>query len=234
MVVLNSLSAGTRHAPRTTNVACALNGDRLVPPSFVAAIAALCVAASPLQTGGLVAPALAATGGVPTPQELGKLSEGLAQVDYLLDHWVEETSICKGPDTEVSDLQLKQVMRTEGNQGCKADPLVVQQYLGFRSMKSPLFNAAKLMLRAEPLVADSKYDAYTAAVDEWTTKAQMSSTMAYTSSWGEANPNGGQENVEALLESTKIDVKQSRALLKRVIDILEVPPAPPFTPPSKS
>ena len=135
---------------------------------------------------------------------------------------------------EVSDLQLKQVMRTEGNQGCKADPLVVQQYLGFRSMKSPLFNAAKLMLRAEPLVADSKYDAYTAAVDEWTTKAQMSSTMAYTSSWGEANPNGGQENVEALLESTKIDVKQSRALLKRVIDILEVPPAPPFTPPSKS
>ena len=42
------------------------------------------------------------------------------------------------------------------------------------------------------------------------------------------------ENVEALLESTKIDVKQSRALLKRVIDILEVPPAPPFTPPSKS
>ena len=81
MVVLNSLGAGARHAPpRTTNIASALNADRLVPPSFVAAIAALCVAAAPMN-GGLIAPALAATGGVPTPQELGKLSEGLAQVD---------------------------------------------------------------------------------------------------------------------------------------------------------
>ena len=57
---------------------------------------------------------------------------------------------------------------------------------------------------------------------------QYSPCAAQPSSW-----NGGQENVEALLESTKIDVKQSRAILKRVIEILDVPPAPPYVPPTK-
>jgi hypothetical protein len=59
---------------------------------------------------GLPSPAFAA--GVPSPAELEKLRKGHARVQYLLDHWDEETQVCG--KIIMSDLERKQVVRTEG------------------------------------------------------------------------------------------------------------------------
>ena len=45
-------------------------------------------------------------------------------------------------------------------------------------------------------------------------------TMAYTSSWGEANPNGSKENIEELLKESKKEVLLTQAVLKEAIDLL--------------
>ena len=64
------------------------------------------------------------------------------------------------------------------------------------STLDPLFKADKVMIRAVPLVDPDNADAYSDAVDAYITKQQMSSTMAYTSSWsGIENPNGSEEKI---------------------------------------
>ena len=84
---------------------------------------------------------------------------------------------------------------------------VEQEYIGFKSINDPLFKSEKLMLRASPLLKNpNDTDRYLEAVNKWGEKIQMSSMMAYTSSWGEANPNGGKGQVDAFLEDTKLDV----------------------------
>ena len=59
---------------------------------------------------GLPSPAFAAS--VPGPAELEKLRKGHARVQYLLDHWDEETQVCG--KIIMSDAERKQVVRTEG------------------------------------------------------------------------------------------------------------------------
>ena len=55
--------------------------------------------------------------------------------------------------------------------------------------------------------------------------------MAYTSSWaGEENPNGSRKNIEAYLEQAKGDVEDSADVLKSIIDMLALPPAPKYKP----
>ena len=51
--------------------------------------------------------------------------------------------------------------------------------------------------------------------------------LAYTSSWGEANPNGSKEAVEEYLEQTRVFVVESERLLKEVLDYLNLKPLPP-------
>merc|ERR1711908_199038 len=97
--------------------------------------------------------------------------------------------------------------------------------MGYKSTLDPLFRADKLMIRATPLVAEAKQEAYGDAVDRYMEKAQMGSTMAYTSSWGEANPNGSKEVIEILLEEARTEVKATQAILGQVIELLELPPA---------
>merc|ERR1711918_171866 len=61
-----------------------------------------------------------------------------------------------------------------------------------------------IMIKAQPFVAADKQEAYTDAVDAYITKQQMSSTMAYTSSWrGIENPNGSIEQIEENLLEAK-------------------------------
>jgi|TARA_B100000524_G_scaffold328783_1_gene213619 hypothetical protein len=47
--------------------------------------------------------------------------------------------------------------------------------------------------------------------------------MAYVSSWGEANPGGGQDEVARYLEKSRRGVVESVQILKTIIDILGVP-----------
>ena len=170
-------------------------------------------------------PAFAAT--VPSQQELGRLQKGHARVTYLLEHWDDVTKVCG--TTVMSDTERKQVIRTEGGGGtdtCSKTPLRVQEFMGYKSTEDPLYRVDKLMVRATPLVDPDDLDAYLEVVERYREKADMTAMMAYTSSWGEANPNGGKEVIDAYLERTKLDVIESEKLLRSVLCYLRLSPLP--------
>eukprot|EP00634_Sargassococcus_sp_CCMP2135_P015778 CAMPEP_0198669656 /NCGR_PEP_ID=MMETSP1467-20131203/76903_1 /TAXON_ID=1462469 /ORGANISM="unid. sp., Strain CCMP2135" /LENGTH=226 /DNA_ID=CAMNT_0044406411 /DNA_START=8 /DNA_END=689 /DNA_ORIENTATION=- len=124
----------------------------------------------------------------------------------------------------VSGVEAEQVVATNGGASCDKAPLKIQEYVGYRSVNDPLFKADKLMLRAVPLLPDdADVDAYLDAVNTWAEKAQMSSLNAYTSSWGEANPNGSKGQVNAFLEDAKFDVEESAKVLKNILTMLQLP-----------
>ena len=55
-------------------------------------------------------------------------------------------------------------------------------------------------------------------------------TMAYTSSWGEANPGGGQDNIAAYLEKSRKEVVESAEILKTICQLLDLPLPGPINP----
>mmetsp|Transcript_8514 Transcript_8514/g.18556 ORF Transcript_8514/g.18556 Transcript_8514/m.18556 type:complete len:81 (+) Transcript_8514:670-912(+) len=57
----------------------------------------------------------------------------------------------------------------------------------------------------------------------WMEKADEGNVMAYVSSWGEANPGGGRDNVERYLEKARAEVIESAQILRTILDILNVP-----------
>jgi hypothetical protein len=165
----------------------------------------------------------------PSSQELEKLQKGHARVKYLLDHWDEVTQVCG--TVIMSDQERKQVVRTEGGggtTGCTKTPLRVQEFMGFKSTEDPLYKADKLMVRATPFVDPDDLDGYLEAVEKYKEKADNTALMAYTSSWGEANPNGGKEVIDEYLERTKADVVDSEKSLRDVLGYLHLKPLPPL------
>jgi hypothetical protein len=176
--------------------------------------------------GGPVLPALAA--GIPSPEELSKLQRGHARVTYLLKNWDDLTSTC-GNKFYFSADEAKQVIRTEGGGGgtCDKTPLKVQEYMGYKSTEDPLYRADKLMVRAAPLVDPGRADIYLDAVERYREKADQTAMMAYTSSWGEANPNGGKEVVDEYLLRTKEDVLETEKVLREILELLELKVMPP-------
>lgn len=161
----------------------------------------------------------------PSTDELNRLSLGLARVEYLLEHWDELTTVCNGVSAG-GDLEDKQVARTQNQARCYKTPLKVQQYIGASSTLDPLFRADKLLIRAAPLVADPDKDAYNDAIDAFITKQQISSTMAYTSSWsGIENPNGSVDQIESNLLEAKREVLATQETLRTIVKLLNLPPA---------
>jgi len=215
---------------------------RVVLPAAITRRAAAALAAAALATATTTSgnapllsppPAFAAAAAAPTPLELTRLSFGLARIEYLLDNWDTITTVCSGTSAG-GDLEDAQIMRTQNQGKCFKTPLVVQKYIGAASTLDPLFKADKLMIRAEPLVSPANQDAYASAVDDWITKQQMSSTMAYTSSWsGIENPNGSVQQIEENLLEAKKEVLETRATLKKIVALLGpelVPASPKFNP----
>ena len=97
---------------------------------------------------------------VPTDAELQRLSLGYSRLTYLLDNWEKETTVC-----------IRGCVGDRANCGCVQDPIVVQGYMGFKSMNDPLFKIDQVMLRAQSLVSDADFDRYSAAIDRWVEKA---------------------------------------------------------------
>mmetsp|Transcript_2811 Transcript_2811/g.4067 ORF Transcript_2811/g.4067 Transcript_2811/m.4067 type:complete len:235 (-) Transcript_2811:35-739(-) len=163
----------------------------------------------------------------PSNKELERLQKGHARVTYLLDNWDAETEIC-GKNI-MSDLERKQVIRTDGGGGgiCEKTPLRVQDFLGYKSTEDPLFKADKLMVRAAPLVDPDNFEEYLDVVEKYREKADQGAMMAYTSSWGEANPNGGKDIIEEYLVSTKVEVEKTESLLRAVLGYLNLDVLPP-------
>lgn len=159
---------------------------------------------------------------VPTAVELKKLALGHARVQYLLQNWDDITTTCK---TKImSDSERKQVIRTEGGGGgiCDKSPLRVQEFIGYKSTEDPLYRADKLMVRAAQLVDPDSLEDYLTVVESFRDKVDNSSMMAYTSSWGEANPNGGKETTDTYLVATQNDVISTEKLLRQVLGFLNL------------
>ncbi len=159
----------------------------------------------------------------PTAAELERLRKGHARVQYLLQNWDDITEVCKNN----SDQATKQVVRTDGGDKCEKTPLNVQIYMGYKSTEDPLYKADKLMVRAAPLVKDN-FDQvdYLEAVENYKEKADNTAMMAYTSSWGEANPNGGKDVIDDYLEKTRLDVVSSEKSLRQILTYLGLEPLP--------
>ncbi|KAL9191327.1 hypothetical protein ACHAXT_001033 [Thalassiosira profunda] len=165
----------------------------------------------------------------PAPADLQRLQLGHSRVQYLLKNWDALTETCN--NKSMSQVESRQVVRTEGGGGgfCDKNPLIVQDYLGYKSTKDPLFKADALMLKAVPLVNDSVMDEsdYVDLVEQYREKADQTSLLAYTSSWGEANPNGGKEAVDDYLDKTKEVVMETEVLLRKVLKALDLEVMPP-------
>lgn len=197
--------------------------------SCATALAALLVTTTSPQSMPLLSAPSAVAAALPSRDELSRLSAGLARVDYLLNNWDRLTTVCGGVSAGGS-LEDAQVMRTQNQNSCYKTPLKVQKYIGASSTMDPLFRADKLMIKATPLVSDEGQEEYGDAVDSYIAKQQMSSTMAYTSSWsGIENPNGSVEQIEENLREAKSEVLATQAALRTVVRLLGLPPAPTFT-----
>jgi hypothetical protein len=145
-------------------------------------------------------------------KDMDNIVKGYNRLQYLLDNWVEKTTVCKiGQETTFGDK-------------CERTPTVVMEYLGFKSTSDPLFKADAAMLRLKDLVpSDREVDFYD-AVDAFAQNAEEANGMAFVSSWGEANPGGGKDRVQLFIERAKNNVIASRDSLKTVMDILELKP----------
>jgi len=175
----------------------------------------------------LARPKFANAESVPSIKDLSRLQRGHARVQYLLQNWATLTEICdKGI---VSDFESKQVIRTQGGGGgfCEKTPLKVQDFLGYKSTEDPLFKVDKLMLKAAPLVNPDDFENYLNVVENYREKADQGSMMAYTSSWGEANPNGGKDMIDEYLEKTKDEVVATEKLLRKIMGYLNLEVFPP-------
>tara|TARA_B110001452_G_scaffold196316_1_gene166299 strand:- start:173 stop:880 length:708 start_codon:yes stop_codon:yes gene_type:complete len=153
------------------------------------------------------------TKGEPAAEELKRLAYGYQRLQYLLSNWEKETTIC-----------IKGCKGKYENCGCTRDPVIVQSYMGYKSMNDPLFKAGDLMLRASSLCkTDADFERLEGLTDKWNKKADAGNIMAYVSSWGEANPGGGQDEIARYLEKSRKEVVESANLLKAVMDLLGVP-----------
>jgi hypothetical protein len=113
-----------------------------------------------------------------------------------------------------------------GDAGCEKTPLRVQDFMGYKSTDDPLYRVDKLMVRAAPLVDPDDFENYLEVVEKYKDKADSTAMMAYTSSWGEANPNGGKDVIDEYLDQTKQDVIESEKYLKQILGYLKLEPMP--------
>lgn len=98
------------------------------------------------------------------------------------------------------------------------------EYLGFKSIDDPLFKADATMMRLKDIVPSDREVEFYEAVDAFSQNAEEANSMAFVSSWGEANPGGGKDRVRLFIERSKNNVIVSRDSLKTVMDMLDLKP----------
>lgn len=137
--------------------------------------------------------------------------KGYNRLTYLLDNWEDETTVCKtGQETTFGDK-------------CERTPVKVMEYLGFKSTSDPLFKADATMMRLRGGVPGDREGDFFDAVDAFAQNAEEANSMAFVSSWGEANPGGGKDRVKVFIERSRKNVVASKDSLATVIDILDLP-----------
>ena len=98
------------------------------------------------------------------------------------------------------------------------------EYLGYKSTNDPLFKAEATLRRLAGSVPSDREGEFFEAIDVFDQNAEEANSMAFVSSWGEANPGGGKDRVRLFVERSKKNVIASRDSLKTVIDILDLKP----------
>jgi hypothetical protein len=158
-----------------------------------------------------VPPASAAssiTAGVITPEEIARIQTGWEQINYLLDHFEEETTVCR-----------------ENGGECKRDANAIRKVLGLRSTTDPLFQIDKVFTKFKLLQIDDydQLDALYDAAENWNSSISMSNSMAFISQFGEYNPGGGKDEVLKYLLEAKKQVLLARDALKTIMTNLDIP-----------
>jgi len=171
---------------------------------------------SSLVIGSAMAPSLLvpSTAAAATQDQKDKenIVKGYNRLQYLLDNWEAETTVCKtGQETTFGDK-------------CERTPVKVMEYLGFKSTNDPLFKADATMMRLKSSVPSDREMDFFEAIDAFGQNAEEANSMAFVSSWGEANPGGGKDRVRLFIERSKKNVIVSRDSLKTVMDILDLKP----------
>ena len=134
------------------------------------------------------------------------LVKGYKRLQYLLDNWESETTICGRTDNPYI--------------GCERTPEKVMEYLGFKSMNDPLFRADKTLFRLRNLVPPDDEDQYMEAMELYGEMSEAASNTAFISSWGEANPGGGKDRIDLFIERSRKQVETAKDNLGTAIKIL--------------
>jgi Ca2+ transporting ATPase len=147
-----------------------------------------------------------AASGAPTPEELERIRKGYKGIEYLLDNFEQETTVCR-----------------ENGGECKRDADAVRKALGLRSTTDPLFQIEKVFAKVKNMDLDpDKLEAFFEASEEWNAAMSMSNSMAFISQFGEYNPGGGKDEVLKYLNESKKQVIIARDSLKVIMDALDI------------
>ena len=151
--------------------------------------------------------AWAAAGAPPTAEELERLKKGYQQINYLLDNFEKETTVCR-----------------ENGGECKRDADAVRKALGLRSTTDPLFQIEKVFAKVKYMDIDpDQLEAFFEATEDWNSATNMSNSMAFISQFGEYNPGGGKDEVLKYLIESKKQVEIAQKALKTIMTSLDLP-----------
>mmetsp|Transcript_17838 Transcript_17838/g.30335 ORF Transcript_17838/g.30335 Transcript_17838/m.30335 type:complete len:226 (+) Transcript_17838:3-680(+) len=153
----------------------------------------------------VAAPQMASAGTEPPSQaDIERIKIGYKQIEYLLDNFEQETTVCR-----------------ENGGECKRDADPVRKALGLRSTTDPLFQIDKVFNKVKNMDLDpDKLESFFDATENWNTAMNMSNSMAFISQFGEYNPGGGKDEVLKYLEESRKQVVLAKDALRTILDCL--------------
>jgi len=155
---------------------------------------------------GLTQQPACAAGAPPTPAELERIKIGYKQIEYLLQNFDQETTVCR-----------------ENGGECKRDADAIRRALGLRTTTDPLFQIEKVFAKAKYMDIDpDNLESFFEAVEEWDSAVSMSNSMAFISQFGEYNPGGGQDQVLKFLNESKKQVVAAEKSLRVIMKCLDL------------
>ena len=142
----------------------------------------------------------------PTKEELDRIVVGYKQIQYLLNNFESETTVCR-----------------ENGGECKRDAEPIRRALGLRSTTDPLFQIEKVFAKVKNMDIDpDKLDAFFEASEDWNSAMTLSNSMAFISQFGEYNPGGGVDEVLKYLNESKKQVEIASKSLTTIMECLDL------------
>jgi hypothetical protein len=143
----------------------------------------------------------------PTPAELERVRVGYKQVQYLLNNFDSETTVCR-----------------ENGGECKRDAEPIRKVLGLRSTTDPLFHIDLVFAKVKNMddIDPDQLEAFFDASEDWMSAVSLSNSMAFISQFGEYNPGGGKDEVLKYLNEGKKQLEIASQSLKTIMTCLNI------------